>query len=122
MSAQVATATTSFPLTEVTPSDDPNVPDFDPEIHLAFQPPTKRYTFQDLGLPQPQNAPDICYTDPFPLFSEEGVRILRREMLSKRMLDKYLRSWDRAPAYMAGHEKVGILLPLSRVYRRSSLL
>ncbi|RSL95246.1 hypothetical protein CDV31_013977 [Fusarium ambrosium] len=85
--------------------DDPHVPDFDPEVHLAFQPPTQVHTFEELGLPQPQNAPNLCYTDPFPLFSEEGVRILRREMLSKPVLDKYLRSWDRAPAYIAGHEK-----------------
>ncbi|KAL6364136.1 hypothetical protein LRP88_02052 [Fusarium phalaenopsidis] len=84
---------------------DPHIPDFDPEVHLAFRPPTQIHTFQDLGLPQPQNAPNLCYTDPFPLFSEEGVRILRREMLSKGVLDKYLRSWDRAPAYIAGHEK-----------------
>jgi hypothetical protein len=93
---------------------DPHVPDFDPEVHLAFRPPTQIHTFQELGLPQPQNAPNLCYTDPFPLFSEEGVRILRREMLSKPVLDKYLRSWDRAPAYIAGHEKVGSLLSLQQ--------
>ncbi|KAJ4250245.1 hypothetical protein NW762_012060 [Fusarium torreyae] len=104
MSAKVATPPASMPMAGVN-LDSPDVPDFDPAIHLAFQPPTQRHTFQDLGLPTPHNTPDLCYTEPFPLFSEEGVRILRREMLSKGMLDKYLRSWDRAPAYMAGHEK-----------------
>ncbi|KAF4343967.1 hypothetical protein FBEOM_2074 [Fusarium beomiforme] len=104
MPSKIATeANTSFP--EVTTLGDLDLPDFDPAIHLAFQPPTHRHTFQDLGLPQPENSPDVCVTEPFQLFSEEGVRMLRREMLSKPILDKYLRSWDRAPAYIAGHEK-----------------
>lgn len=88
--------------------EDVDLPAFDPAIHLAFRPPAQRHSFKDLGLPKPQNAPDLCYTDPFPLFSEEGVRMLRREILNKRILDNYLRSWDRAPAYIAGHEKVGL--------------
>lgn len=106
MSAKVAPAPADFPPPALTALDDLGLPDFDPAIHLAFQPPTRRHTFQDLGLPQPENAPDLCVTEPFQLFSEEGVRMLRREMLSKPILDKYLRSWDRAPAYIAGHEKV----------------
>ncbi|KAG5655219.1 hypothetical protein KAF25_001972 [Fusarium avenaceum] len=105
MSVTVATAQASIRMSEVEGSDGLKIPDFDPNIHLAYQPPVQRHTFQDLGLSQPQNSPDLCYTEPFQLFSEEGVRILRREMLGKEMLDKYLRSWDRAPAYMAGHEK-----------------
>ncbi|KAF4993501.1 hypothetical protein FGRMN_6430 [Fusarium graminum] len=105
MSAMTATALSSITPSKVTTLSDDYIPDFDPAIHLAFQPPAHRHTFQELGLSEPQNAPDLCYTDPFPLFSEEGVRMLRREMLSKPMLDKYLRSWDRAPAYIAGHEK-----------------
>jgi hypothetical protein len=106
MSAKVATAATNNPLPGLTALDDLDLPDFDPAIHLAFQPPARRHTFEDLGLPQPENAPDLCVTEPFQLFSEEGVRMLRREMLSKPILDKYLRSWERAPAYIAGHEKV----------------
>ncbi|EXJ67946.1 uncharacterized protein A1O5_08560 [Cladophialophora psammophila CBS 110553] len=106
MAADVATALAAIPTAEgATALDNIELPDFDPAIHLAFQPPAQRHTFGEVGLPKPHNAPDLCYTDPFPLFSEEGVRILRREMLDKRMLDKYLRSWDRAPAYIAGHEK-----------------
>ncbi|EXK79447.1 hypothetical protein FOQG_15965 [Fusarium oxysporum f. sp. raphani 54005] len=105
MSAKVAPALANISPPTLTALDDLDLPDFDPAIHLAFQPPTRRHTFQDLGLPQPENAPDLCVTEPFQLFSEEGVRMLRREMLSKPILDKYLRSWDRAPAYIAGHEK-----------------
>jgi hypothetical protein len=110
MSVTVTTAQPNTRISEVQGLGGLEIPEFDPDIHLAYQPPVQRHTFQDLGLPQPQNSPDLCYTEPFQLFSEEGVRILRREMLSREMLDKYLRSWDRAPAYMAGHEKVGDLV------------
>ncbi|KAK9482024.1 hypothetical protein V1527DRAFT_455433 [Lipomyces starkeyi] len=79
------------------------IPSFDPAIHLAFEPPSKRYSFTELGLPKPQNAPDICFTEPFQLFSEEGVRMIRRELFRKEFLDKYMRSWSRAPCYIGGH-------------------
>jgi len=59
------------------------IPRFDPRIHLNFKPPTARYSFTELGLEKPRNAPDVCYTEPFQLFSEEGVRVLRREIFRK---------------------------------------
>ncbi|KAK9319611.1 hypothetical protein V1517DRAFT_37072 [Lipomyces orientalis] len=79
------------------------IPNFDPAIHLAFEPPSKRYSFTELGLPRPQNAPNVCFTEPFQLFSEEGVRMIRRELFRKEFLDKYMRSWSRAPCYISGH-------------------
>lgn len=82
------------------------LPPFDPAIHLNFQPPPARHTFTELGLPVPKGCPDICYTDPFQLFSEEGVRMIRREVFQKSFLDKYMRSWDRAPCAITGHAPV----------------
>jgi len=79
------------------------LPQFDPEIHLNFQLPTACHSFTELGLPKPVNAPDVCYTEPFQLFSEEGVRMMRRELFQKEFLDKYMRTWDRAPCYIGGH-------------------
>ncbi|KAF4987818.1 hypothetical protein FGRMN_10134 [Fusarium graminum] len=79
------------------------IPQFDPEIHLNFQPPPARYSFTELGLEKPRNAPDVCFTEPFQLFSEEGVRVMRREIFRKEFLDKYMRSWSRAPCYIGGH-------------------
>lgn len=78
------------------------IPPFDPAIHLSFQPPAKRYTFTELGLPVPKGVPDLCYTEPFQLFSEEGVRMLRREIFRRSFLDKYMRSWERAPCIITG--------------------
>lgn len=85
---------------------DLHMPPFDPAIHLAFEPPTARHSFTDLGLPKPKTAPDMCFTEPFQLFSEEGIRMIRRDLLRKEVLDKHLRSWDRAPAYIGSHEEV----------------
>ena len=78
------------------------IPQFDPKVHLNFVPPKSRYSFTGLGLEKPYNAPDTCYTEPFQLFSEEGVRCMRREIFNKRFLDKYMRTWDRAPCYVGG--------------------
>lgn len=83
-----------------------DMPLFDPKIHLAFQPPKKQFSFTQLGLERPPNAPDVCYTEPFQLFSEEGVRMIRRELLSKHVLDKHLTSWPRAPCIISYHEEV----------------
>ncbi|RTE72560.1 hypothetical protein BHE90_013026 [Fusarium euwallaceae] len=82
------------------------LPPFDPAIHLSFQPPATRHTFTELDLPVSKGCPDICYTDPFQLFSEEGVRMIRREVFQKSFLDKYMCSWDRAPCAITGHAPV----------------
>ncbi|KAF7555186.1 hypothetical protein G7Z17_g2374 [Cylindrodendrum hubeiense] len=79
------------------------IPPFDPAIHLNYQPPPARRSFTELGLPIPKGCPDICFTEPFQLFSEEGVRMIRREIFRKSFLDKYMRSWDRAPCLISGH-------------------
>ncbi|KAM0420990.1 hypothetical protein ACHAPT_011233 [Fusarium lateritium] len=79
------------------------IPQFDPAIHLNFQPPAARHSFTELGLPVPKGCPDICYTDPFQLFSAEGIRMIRREVFQRSFLDKYMRSWERAPCVITGH-------------------
>lgn len=89
------------------------MPQFDPAIHLAFEPPTKRHSFSEYGLSKPDSCPDVSFTEPFPLFSEEGVRMLRRELLQKKVLDKHLRSWDRAPCYIGAIEPVVCPIPYS---------
>ena len=90
----------TMPASEMVPF---KMPQFDPEIHLNYQPPKVRHSFTELGLPKPQNAPDVCFTEPFQLFSDEGVRMMRRELFQKEFLDKYMRSWARAPCYIGGH-------------------
>jgi hypothetical protein len=82
------------------------MPPFDPAIHLEFIPPAERHSFTSLNLPKPDNAPDMCVTEPFQLFSEEGIRMIRRDLLRKEVLDKHLNAWERAPCTIAGAEEV----------------
>lgn len=78
------------------------LPPFDPAIHLNFEPPTARHSYTQLGFTVPKGCPDICYTEPFQLFSAEGIRMIRREVFQKPFLDKYIRSWDRASCAISG--------------------
>lgn len=82
------------------------MPPFDPSVHLDFTPPTERHSFTSLNLPKPATAPDMCFTEPFQLFSDEGVRMIRRDLLRNEVLDKHLRAWERAPGYIGGAEEV----------------
>lgn len=80
------------------------MPPFDPKIHLAFQPPILRHSFTELGLSKPASAPDVCFSEPFQLFSEEGIRMIRRDLLRPEVLDKHFMAWDRAPGVISGAE------------------
>jgi hypothetical protein len=86
--------------------DDHYMPPFDPTIHLAFSPPSVRHSFTSLNLPRPATTPDMCFTEPFQLFSEEGIRMIRRDLLRKKVLDKHMSAWERAPCFIGGHEEV----------------
>lgn len=99
---QTSYSTTGTSASQAGIEHEPPIPPFDPAIHLNFQPPTKRHTFTELGLPVPKGVPDLCYTEPFQLFSEEGIRMLRREIFRRSFLDKYMRSWERAPCIITG--------------------
>ncbi|GAA5913566.1 hypothetical protein JCM5296_001426 [Sporobolomyces johnsonii] len=61
---------------------------FDPAVHLNYQPPKSRTTMKDLAL-EGRGISPVAVTEPFPLFSLEGVTELRREILSQEVLDKY---------------------------------
>jgi len=91
------------------------MPPFDPAIHLAFQPPTKRHSFTSLNLLKPTTAPDMCVTEPFQLFSDEGIRMIRRDLLRKEVLDKHLTAWERAPCTIAGAEEVRFFCLMSNL-------
>ncbi|KAL2060989.1 hypothetical protein VTL71DRAFT_9041 [Oculimacula yallundae] len=86
--------------------DPVDMPPFDPAIHLAFKEPSARHSFTELGLTRPKSAPDMCITEPFQLFSDEGVRMIRRDLLRKEVLDKHMQSWVRAPCTIGSHEDV----------------
>ncbi|OQV05662.1 hypothetical protein CLAIMM_10359 [Cladophialophora immunda] len=64
---------------------------FDPVKHLAYVPPKKIHTLEDLCLP-PSPISQVASTDPFPLLSEEALLEHRRELLSDGVLNNCMYS------------------------------
>lgn len=60
--------------------------DFDAKKHLVFRPPKRVYTMEEWGLADEGISP-IASSEPFPLYSEEAVQQIRRELFSKEVLD-----------------------------------
>lgn len=72
---------------------------FDPERHLSYYANgelakykynnTRRLTMEELGLTNPKQISHIGVSDPFPLFTEEAIKIMRQEVLDKENFKKY---------------------------------
>lgn len=62
---------------------------FDASKHLAFEPPSKVLTMEDLSL-KPTALSPVATTEPFPLLSHEAVLQHRRELFNKNVLDNCL--------------------------------
>ncbi|OTB00945.1 hypothetical protein M426DRAFT_14922 [Hypoxylon sp. CI-4A] len=58
---------------------------WNPEIHLAFQPPKRIVTMKDIGLEGEGISPHAV-SDPFPLFSRDAMLQMRREVFSEPVL------------------------------------
>ncbi|EMG50463.1 hypothetical protein SBY92_000227 [Candida maltosa Xu316] len=80
----------------------PNPITFDPMIHLTYYATTdpvvkdrfhqtRRLTMDELGLTHPHQISPIGVSDPFQLFTEEAIIIMRRELLQKETFLKYAR-------------------------------
>lgn len=65
-----------------------SAPVFDPAVHLAYQPPSKRYSMEELGL-KDKGISEIGITEPFQLLSPEAVRALRADVFNKSVLSNY---------------------------------
>lgn len=75
--------------------------EFDPEKHLNYYAGdlmskhkfnnTRRLTMEELGLTNKHQISHIGVTDPFPLFTEEAIYIMKQEILSKEIFLKYAR-------------------------------
>ncbi|KAL3418752.1 hypothetical protein PVAG01_10468 [Phlyctema vagabunda] len=61
---------------------------FDPKIHLAYVPPKKKFTLQDLKIKPSATSSEIAGTAPFPILSHEGVRAYRRALFRRDVIEK----------------------------------
>ncbi|CCH41203.1 hypothetical protein BN7_740 [Wickerhamomyces ciferrii] len=74
---------------------DPSSVRFDPNRHILFTDDyfekTKRYTLEELQIDNSRQEPisNIGVSEPFPLFTDEAVAILRWEVLQKDVITKY---------------------------------
>lgn len=77
------------------------VVEFDPKVHLKYfsEDPVHRYNFnstrrltmEELGLTHKHQISQIGVSDPFPLFTDEAIGIMKREILQKELFLKYAR-------------------------------
>lgn len=75
--------------------------EFDPAKHLSYYNDdslqkhkfnnTRRLTMEELGLSNANQISPIGVSDPFPLFTEEAISIMRQEILEKEVFLKYAR-------------------------------
>lgn len=80
----------------------PSKQEFDPAIHLDFQPPPKIWTMKDFGL-QGYGLSPVAVSEPFPLFTPEAVRRMREEAFSPEVVEKCQYSSDLAQCQLRGY-------------------
>lgn len=75
---------------------------FDPAKHLQHTPPSKVYTMNELGYPNSRGVSHVGVSEPFPLFSEDAVEQMRKEVLSQEVKAKHEYSSDLAQSQLRG--------------------
>jgi hypothetical protein len=76
---------------------------FNPSKHLAFEEPTRIHTMEDIGYPSSNGVSLVAVSEPFRLFSEEAVNIMRSEILDPEVQEKYSYTSDIAPKQLRGY-------------------
>jgi hypothetical protein len=76
---------------------------FNPGKHLTFEEPTYIHTMEDIGYPSSNGVSPVAVSEPFRLFSEEAVNIMRSEILDPEVQEKYSYTSDIAPRQLRGY-------------------
>jgi hypothetical protein len=76
---------------------------FNSQRHLAFEPPNYIHTMEDIGYSSTNGVSPIAVSEPFRLFSEEAVDIMRSEVLEKEVQENYSYTSDIAPKQLRGY-------------------
>ncbi|KAL1874761.1 hypothetical protein VTK73DRAFT_180 [Phialemonium thermophilum] len=79
---------------------------WNPEKHIAYEPPAKVVTMKEIGLEGHGISP-VAVSDPFPLFSQEAVAQMRREIFSEPVLEncRYSSTFSANMVRGMGHER-----------------
>jgi hypothetical protein len=65
------------------------LPSFDPEQHLCFEPPKGIITLKELLLSEENAISPVAITEPFPLFTLEGVKQMRADLFRPEVVNKH---------------------------------
>ena len=76
--------------------------DFNPQKHLAFVPPSRTYTMEDIKLPKDTGVSPFAVSEPFQLFNEDAVLRMRKEILSKDVWENCQYSSNLAQCQLRG--------------------
>jgi hypothetical protein len=76
---------------------------FNPNKHLQYEEPKHVYTMEDIGFAASTGVSPVAVSEPFHLFSEEAVNIMRNEILDPRVQEKYTYSSDIAAKQIRGY-------------------
>ena len=76
---------------------------FNPDMHISYKEPSAVHTLEDIGFPAALGVSPIACSEPFPLFSEDAVNIMRNEVLNPVVYDEHAWSSDVASVlYLRG--------------------
>ncbi|KAF7906099.1 hypothetical protein EAF00_000378 [Botryotinia globosa] len=76
---------------------------FKPETHLQYEEPSYVHTMEDIGYSATSGVSPVAVSEPFRLFSEEAVNVMREEIFDKEVQEKYSYTSDIAPKQLRGY-------------------
>ncbi len=82
-------------------ADSPPKLDFEPSKHLAYVPPSRIWKMEEIGKAGQGISPNAV-SEPFQLFTEEAVKQMRAEVLSKDVMEKCQYSSNLAHCQLRG--------------------
>lgn len=72
---------------------------FDPVKHMNYSKPTELTTLEELGLETSKAISPVAITNPFPLFSNEGVEAIRADVFRREVVGKHIFKEPKRPGY-----------------------
>jgi len=76
---------------------------FKPYQHIAYEEPSQVYTMEDIGYTASSGVSPVAVSEPFRLFSEEAVSLMRAEILDPVVQERYSYTSDIAQKQLRGY-------------------
>ncbi|CAD6448068.1 4b165af3-a11f-449d-9a36-0b7041e3eaf1 [Sclerotinia trifoliorum] len=76
---------------------------FHSESHIQYEEPSYIHSMEEIGYSATSGVSPIAVSEPFRLFTEEAVNIMREEIFDKEVQEKYSYTSDIAPKQLRGY-------------------